>query len=162
MTFKRMSMIIAHIGLAITFLGIVLNKSYSEERQIKISPHETATFAGYQVTFDRTEKLSTKNYTGLKALFTFSHPKKIITIAPEERIYRSHEQVFSKPGITYNAFRDLYIALGNEYSDGSWTVRLYYKPFVRWIWVGGFFILLGGCFSFFYYIIQRVSSYASL
>lgn len=40
--------------------------------------------------------------------------------------------------------RDLYVALGEELDGGVWAVRLYYKPFVRWIWLGGLFMVAGG------------------
>ena len=50
----------------------------------------------------------------------------------------------TESAIDVNPFRDLYIALGEPLDGQAWSVRIYYKPFVRWIWAGGFFMLLGG------------------
>ena len=76
-------------------------------------------------------------------------------LAAEERIYTSHAQVLSKPGILANPMRDLYVALGSPLEGHSWSVRLYYKPLVRWIWAGGFLLLLGGMLSCLHYVVTR-------
>ena len=47
------------------------------------------------------------------------------------------------PGI----FRDLYVALGEPVGESAWAVRVHVKPFVRWIWIGGLFVALGGAMA---------------
>lgn len=141
------AMIVAHLGIAILALGITLNKSYSEERQLKMSPGETVSVAGYQFTFQNLEKAVGPNYQSLAATFAVqrnNHPLKLLTA--EQRLY-SHDQMLSKTGILFNWWRDLYVALGNSLPEGGWSIRIYYKPFVRWIWFGGFMLLLGGMLS---------------
>lgn len=148
MTAQQWAMIIAHLGVAVFVLGVTINKSYSEERQVKIHPGEITTLAGYQFTFKKMDEFSVANYKSLSAIFSVkknNYPAEILTT--EQRVYFSHEQTLSKPGVLFNAFRDLYIALGTSFPDGSWSVRIYYKPCVRWIWFGGFMLLIGGMIS---------------
>lgn len=147
---KSISMIIAHLGIAVLAFGIVMNKSYSEEKQIKISPGERVTLAGYQFFFKDMREMNQANYQSLVAVIEVSKNKKCITeLFPEQRVYRSHQDFLSKPAVTYNVWRDLYVALGSSLSDKAWSMRLYYKPFVRWIWAGGVMLLIGGLLSFF-------------
>jgi len=142
------AMIVAHIGIAMTVLGITINQSYAQERQMKMSIGETVSLAGYTFTFMQLSKSSHANFETLLATFAVkkAHHSPTSLIA-EQRIYRSHDQRFSKPGILTNGWRDLYLALGTSLPDGAWTVRIYYKPLVRWIWAGGFLLLISGFLS---------------
>ncbi len=146
LTYKHWAMIIAHLGVAIFVLGVTINKSYSVERQIKMSVGETTTLAGLPFTLSDLHRKNAQNYESLVA--DFSVQNKFI-ISTEQRIYKSHDQTLNRPGIHYNLFRDLYIALGNSFDDGSWSVRIYYKPCVRWIWFGGFLLVIGGMLTLF-------------
>jgi len=145
---QHWSMIVAHLGIAVLALGITLNKSYSEERQVKMLLGETITLAGYQFTFKKMEDTNGSNYQSVTATFAVqknNHSPQLLSA--QQRIYRSHDQTLSKPGILVNVWRDLYLALGSSLPDGGWSVRIYYKPFVRWIWFGGLMLLLGGLLS---------------
>ncbi|MDR3491960.1 MAG: heme lyase CcmF/NrfE family subunit [Gammaproteobacteria bacterium] len=145
---RHWSMIIAHIGIAIFALGVSINKSYSEERQVKMKIGETVSLAGYEFTFKNLEELKVSNYQAIKATFSIqkNHSTPELLFA-EQRVYTSHEQSLSRPGIVANVWRDLYLALGSTLADNSWSVRIYYKPCVRWIWFGGFMLLIGGLLS---------------
>ncbi len=145
---KHASMIIAHIGIAIVALGVTVNKSYSSERQVKLSPGESTSLAGYEFIFSNIDEKRGPNYKAITATFDVSKNNSIPeSLEAEQRIYTSNQETLSKPGILVNPFRDLYLALGNGFSDGSWSVRIYYKPFVRFIWAGGFLLLIGGLLS---------------
>jgi cytochrome c-type biogenesis protein CcmF len=152
---RHASMIVAHIGIAIFALGVTLNKSYSEERQVKIMPGETVMLANYGFTFKQAQETAEPNYRSVTAFFSVQAPgQSADMLSAEQRIYRSHEQTLSRPGILTNAWRDLYLALGNPFPDGGWSIRLYYKPFVRWIWCGGLLLLVGGLLSLLNYGLQ--------
>ena len=142
------AMIISHMGIAVLALGIVMNKSYSEERQVKMRPGDSVLLAGYEFQFKNTYKINQDNYTSIVADFSVLQKNhRIETLSAEQRIFSSHEQTMSKPGVLYNSTRDLYLALGAPLQDGNWSVRIYYKPCVRWIWFGGFMLLIGGLLS---------------
>lgn len=140
------SMLIAHLGIAILVLGITVNKSYSVERQVKLLPGETVSLAGYQFTLKNISESKGANYKSINAAFSVSHHSHSKQVSAEQRIY-THDQILSKTGILFNGWRDIYIALGASLPDGGWSVRIYYKPLVRWIWAGGFLLLFGGLLS---------------
>lgn len=153
---KHASMMVAHIAIAIIALGVTVNKSYSTERQVKILPGESVSLAGYQFTFVNIDEIPGPNYTAVTATFDVQKNNNIPEkLSAEQRIYTSHQETLSKPGILVNPFRDLYLALGNGFVDGGWSVRIYYKPMVRWIWAGGFLLLIGGLLSLFSYWKKR-------
>lgn len=150
LTLQSWAMIIAHLGVAVFVLGVTINKSYSEERQVKILPGESTTLAGYQFTFEKIEEIKAANYNSLAAKFLVQKNNRTSKVLfTEQRVYLSHNQTLSKPGVMFNSFRDLYIVLGTSFADGGWSVRIYYKPAVRWIWFGGFMLLMGGILTLF-------------
>jgi len=145
---KHWGMIVAHVGIAIVALGVTVNKSYSAERQIKMLPGESVSLAGYQFTFVNVDEMRGVNYEAVTASFDVQKNNSIPErLEAEQRIYTAHQETLGKPGILVNPFRDLYLALGNGFPDGGWSVRIYYKPMVRWIWAGGFLLLIGGFLS---------------
>jgi cytochrome c-type biogenesis protein CcmF len=141
------AMIIAHLGIAVMAMGIAVTKTYSEERQVKIAPHETVNLAGYHFTLANIAESAGANFKSVTAEFVVQKAGYSQILSAEQRIYVSHDQSLSKPGILANVWRDLYLALGSPLDNGDWSVRIYYKPFVRWIWAGGFMLLIGGFLS---------------
>ncbi len=143
---KINSMVIAHIGIAVIALGITANKSFSEERQIKMKPGETVSLAGYQFKFENMNETQSANYQSLVANFTVTKNNFSSKISAEQRLY-AYEKTLGKPGIIFNPWRDLHLVLGNNFPDDAWAIRIYYKPFVRWIWAGGFLLFIAGMVS---------------
>ncbi len=89
------------------------------------------------------------NYSGAATHFEiFRHGRLIANIVAQNRIYSVQNIVLSEAAIDAGVFCDLYIALGEPLENNAWGVRLYYKPFMRWIWGGGILMLLDGLLSF--------------
>ena len=63
---------------------------------------------------------------------------------PEKRNYTASGNVMTETAIDSGIFRHLYISLGEPVGGGAWSVRVYYKPFVGWIWGGAVLMALGG------------------
>ena len=137
-------MVLAHLGVAITTIGITVSSGYGEEQDLKMSPGEQENLAGYFITFDNAKVLKGANYHGVRARFTIHRGGYRNTIFPEKRIYDIGQRSMTESAIDVNPFRDLYLALGEPLDEKAWSVRMYYKPFVRWIWAGGLFMLIGG------------------
>ena len=135
----------AHIGVAVTAIGITVSAGYGVQKDVKMQPGEQEPLAGYTVTFHGETALKGPNYHGVQARFTVSnragHEK---IIYPEKRIYDVGHMAMTDSAIDVNPFRDIYIALGEPLDGQAWSVRIYYKPYIRWIWAGGFLMLLGG------------------
>jgi cytochrome c-type biogenesis protein CcmF len=63
---------------------------------------------------------------------------------PEKRTYLVQTKPMTEAGIDAGFTRDIYVSLGEALGGGDWSLRLYYKPFVRWVWLGGILIAIGG------------------
>jgi cytochrome c-type biogenesis protein CcmF len=144
-------MVIAHLGMAVTTLGIGLTTIYSEEHDVRMVPGSSDVVAGYEYRFEGTEPVRGPNYVGERGTVVVSHGDRVIaTLHPEKRRYLARaDQVMTEAAIDATLFRDLYVALGEPLdgpgeSSGAWAVRLHYKPFVRWIWFGAIFMAIGG------------------
>ncbi|HEB99560.1 MAG TPA: hypothetical protein ENJ05_08640, partial [Thiotrichales bacterium] len=70
--------------------------------------------------------------------------KEVAVLHPEKRIYRVQTMPMTEAAIDAGLLRDLYVALGEPLEGGAWAVRIYYKPFIRWIWLGALAMALGG------------------
>lgn len=143
-------MAFAHIGLAITVLGITVSSGFGTDMDLSLVPGETVNWAGYQVKLLDTSEISEihgLNYSGTRVCFKLARGAWHTNICPEKRIYSVSRMVMSEAGIHANLFRDIYAALGEPLEHNAWSLRLSFKPGVRWIWAGGFLIALGGFLS---------------
>jgi len=138
----------AHLGFAILIVGILLTSQLSQEREVKLRPGHAVTIGPYQFFFVATSDIKGSNYRGVQAEFdVMKKDRHIVNMYPQKRIYFVRDMVMTKVDIHPGIFRDLYIALGEPLDDHSWSVRIYYKPFVRWIWAGGMIMIFGGILS---------------
>jgi cytochrome c-type biogenesis protein CcmF len=143
-------MTIAHIGFAVLVIGVMLSSILNVERDVRMKPGDGVNIGPYQFFFISTEGISGSNYRGIQAAFdVIKNARHITNMYPEKRIYTVREMVMTKVDIHPGIFRDLYIALGEPLDNNFWSVRLYYKPFVRWIWFGGMIMMLGGLLTLF-------------
>ncbi|MBV9575684.1 MAG: heme lyase CcmF/NrfE family subunit [Gammaproteobacteria bacterium] len=143
-------MSLAHIGFAVLVIGILLSSLLSEEREVRLHPGNIVTLGPYQFLFLNTQGTSDTNYRGIRANFdVIKNNHHVISLHPEKRIYVVRDMVMTKVDIHPGIFRDLYIALGEPLEGDDWSVRVYYKPFIRWIWFGGIMMMTGGFFAAF-------------
>ena len=145
---RHWGMFFAHVGIAVSLAGIVVSSSYSIERNILMSVGDSVKLSHYNIVFKNVKALKGPNYEGIKGVFDVQYHKKTIAeIIPEKRYYSIQKSVMTDAGIEAGFFRDIYIALGEsvkQEGQQAWVVRMYYKPLIRWIWAGGFLIILGG------------------
>ncbi|MPW35392.1 heme lyase CcmF/NrfE family subunit [Vibrio sp. B1Z05] len=143
------AMMSAHIGLAVTVIGIAMVQNYSIERDVRLAPGENFNIEGYNFHFENLRDNDGPNYDGYIADFKVTKDGKYInTLHAEKRFYTTARSMMTEAAIDAGVTRDLYIAMGEKLDDGvSWAVRIYYKPFVRWIWAGSLFMALGGAIA---------------
>jgi cytochrome c-type biogenesis protein CcmF len=138
-------MFIAHMGVAVTVIGITMVTTYHVERDVRMTVGDHAKIGVYDFELAGLEDLNGPNYTGMQATVKVRKNGNIInTLYPEKRLYTVQKSMLSETAIDVTLFRDLYVAMGESLGDNAWSVRIYYKPFVRWIWLGGLFMALGG------------------
>ncbi|MCL9781819.1 heme lyase CcmF/NrfE family subunit [Vibrio sp. S4M6] len=140
------SMMLGHIGLAVSVIGIAMVQNYSIERDVRLAPGEHFQIEGYDFYFAGLRNHDGPNYDGYIADFNVTHNgKPVNTLHAEKRFYRTARSMMTEAAIDRGFTRDLYVAMGERLDDGkSWAVRIYYKPFVRWIWAGALLMAIGG------------------
>ena len=143
-------MILAHLGVAMTVWGIAFSQNFSVERDVRMAVGDTVQIADYDFKFTGVSDANGPNYMGGKAQIDISKDgKPEATLFAEKRFYTVSKMPMTEAAINWGFTRDLYVALGEKIDDNSWALRLYYKPFIRWIWIGGLFMALGGLLCMF-------------
>ncbi|KTD47361.1 cytochrome C-type biogenesis protein CcmF [Legionella rubrilucens] len=137
-------MVLAHVGVAAAVIGVAISSGYGIQDDVKLAPGNEAMLAGYRIRFVSEQPLQGPNYQGTRARFEISRGSQVHVIYPEKRVYTIGQMAMTESAIDVNPFRDIYVALGEPVGETAWSVRLYFKPFIRWIWGGGFLILAGG------------------
>ncbi|MEJ2360714.1 MAG: heme lyase CcmF/NrfE family subunit [Gammaproteobacteria bacterium] len=138
-------MILAHMGVAVFIVGISLTTQYSIEKDVRLTPGASYSLAGYKFKMEGIKTVQGPNYTAQQATFVVTHHGKLVTkMYPEKRDFGDGNPL-TKAAIHGGITRDLFVALGDKLNNqGAWSVRLYHKPFLRWIWFGGFMMAFGG------------------
>lgn len=138
-------MVLGHIGVGVTVIGIAFSTQYSVERDVRMKAGDSIDIHSYHFVFRDVHNLQGPNYSGGVGIIDVSrNGKPEAVLHAEKRFYTAARTMMTEAAIDGGFTRDLYAALGEELDNGSWAVRIYYKPFVRWIWFGGVFMAIGG------------------
>ena len=142
-TMSFLGMVVAHLGIAVFVLGATVTTQLGIEKDIKMNLGETQTIAGYDFVFNGVSPHSKDNYSGfIGDISVFKNDRKVTQLRPEKRLYQTGMPM-TEASIDPSITRDLYVALGESLEGDAWSVRIYYKPLVRWIWLGGLMIAFG-------------------
>ena len=138
-------MVLAHVGVAMTVFGIAFSQNFSIEKDVRMNVGDQVQILDYNFEFKGIKITDGANYQGGTAEIAITRNGEYeATLNAEKRFYNVSKMGMTEAAIDWGFSRDLYAALGEKLEDGSWGVRLYYKPFIRWIWLGGLFMALGG------------------
>jgi cytochrome c-type biogenesis protein CcmF len=139
-------MMVAHLGIAAFILGVTMVQSFQVERDLKMSPGDTAELRGYTFTFRGVRDLTGPNYQGAQGLVEVSrNGVKLLDMRPEKRVYRVQRNPMTEAAIAPGFTGDLYVSLGEPLDGGgAWLIRLYVKPFIDWVWGGCLMMAFGG------------------
>ncbi|MEY3220920.1 MAG: hypothetical protein RIT27_2277 [Pseudomonadota bacterium] len=136
---------IAHLGVAVFIIGAVISNTYSIEKDIRIVKGQALEIGDYSFLMEQIKEIKGANYTATQGEIVVSKAgKEIARLQPEKRIYKVQTMPMTEAAIDWGFFRDIYVALGEPLENNAWSMRIYYKPFVRWIWFGGIFMMIGG------------------
>ncbi|NBB12809.1 heme lyase CcmF/NrfE family subunit [Pseudomonas sp. SLFW] len=136
---------LAHIGIAVVALGVVLSSQNSAERDLRMAPGDSVELGGYTFVFEGARHVQGPNFTSDEGTIrVLQDGKEVTALYPEKRLYTVQRSMMTEAGIDGGFSRDLYVALGEPLDNGARAVRVHVKPFVRWIWFGGLITALGG------------------
>lgn len=140
-----MGMQVAHLGIAVFVIGVTMVGTYQEEKDVRMLAGETVSVGGYQIQLKSVEAVPGPNYKAMQGTFLLLRNGKLeATMYPEKRSYFSSTMPMTEAAIDVGLTRDIYVSLGEELEDKAWAVRVYYKPFVDWIWGGCLLMAIGG------------------
>jgi cytochrome c-type biogenesis protein CcmF len=138
-------MIVGHLGLAVFVVGITLTSLYSVEKDVSLAPGESYEMAGFRFTFQGVREFDGPNYQATGGVVEVTRDgDPVASMLPEKRIYRVQQNPMTEAAIDAGVTRDLFVALGEPLGGGAWALRLYHKPFIRWIWMGALIMAIGG------------------
>lgn len=139
-------MLLGHVGIACFIVGVTLVSMYNIEKDIRMTPGDSFEMAGYTFKFNGVRMTRVDNYDAARGDFLVTNDEGFSAeMRPEKRVYLVQKMPMTEAAIDAALSRDLFIALGEEVgNDGSWAIRIYYKPFIRWIWLGALIMAFGG------------------
>ena len=129
-------------------IGIVATTAWRSEQILALKPGETADIAGYTLAFKGVAPRQGPNYRERVALFAVTRNGKPVTeLMPSKREFTVERSDTTEAGIHASWRGDLYAVLGDPLKDGAYSIRLYFNPLVRLIWLGALVMFFGGAVS---------------
>ncbi|MBV7434895.1 heme lyase CcmF/NrfE family subunit [Cardiobacteriaceae bacterium TAE3-ERU3] len=143
---SHLGMLLAHLGFIVMALAITATGTYSNEQDLSIHKDDQVSIADYRITLLGLRDVDGPNYHSTKGLFRIGKTDDdsfFEVLAPAKRQYHSSTMPMTESARLVTPTHDLYIAMGEQIGDGVWAIRLQYKPFIIWIWLGGVLMALG-------------------
>ncbi len=138
-------MTLAHIGVGLFAIGVAVTQSYKIERDIALAPGQSVEMHGYNFTFKNSRSVPGPNYEAIESEIVVTRDgRQIATLHPQKRVYRVQRSPMTEAGIEVDWNRDLFVAMGEDLGNGTWSMRVQYKPMVRFIWLGALVMAIGG------------------
>ena len=136
---------IAHIGIAVFVVGVTLVGGYQIEKDVRMEPGDTVSIDRYTFRFLGVTEVPGPNYRAMRGDVELIVGGKLDKMLhPEKRNYFTSQMPMTEAAIDTGLTRDVYVSLGEPLEGKAWAIRVYYKPFVDWIWAGCLLMGLGG------------------
>ncbi|NNM77894.1 heme lyase CcmF/NrfE family subunit [Sphingomonas sp. ID1715] len=140
-------MVIAHLGIAVALAGMASEAAFTRETLAAVRIGETKQVGPFTVRLDAIDPIAGPNWTALEATLTATRGGSSIVLKPQARSWPNPPTETSESAIATRWNGQLYTVLGKQDEDGRWQLRLWWKPFVTFIWLGGGMVALGGALS---------------
>jgi cytochrome c-type biogenesis protein CcmF len=145
---SALGMSIAHFGVGFFVIGVTIVSAFGQESDRAMRVGEIIDVAGYQFEMREIRDVQGANYSAVEGVVEIRRDGDYIgTVRPQKRQYLVQKSWMTEAGIHPTWNKDLFVALGDQIGGGAWSVRIQYKPMIRFIWVGAFIMALGGLIS---------------
>ncbi len=145
LTAALLGMCIAHFGVGMFAIGASGVESYKIEKDVALKPGGSFAIAGYDFRFVSAANVRGPNYNAVEALVEVTrHGRPVAILKPQKRHFWVQQTDNSHAAISVNWARDLFVALGEPLGANAWSMRIQYKPLVRYIWLGALVMAVGG------------------
>ncbi len=144
-------MSVAHLGVAVFLFGMSMAEHKDVEKDILLKPGQTTSVGGYEFTFNGVKQVAIENYMAQQGSIQVSQQgKNVVELHPQKRTYPKQQQPMTEADIYPGFTKDIYVSLGEQINaQGDWAVRIYIKPFIRWMWFGGLMMMAGAVIALF-------------
>jgi len=140
-----LGMTLAHIGVGVFAIGVTVTQTYRVEKDMALKPGQSVELKGYKFDFVSTRPVTGPNFDAIEGEVVITRDgRPVATLHPQKRTYRVQTMPMTESGIDVNWSRDLFVAMGEDLGAGAWSMRVQYKPMVRYIWLGALIMALGG------------------
>ena len=147
---SSLSNLLSHIGIGVLIIGITVSNYYSIHKEIVMTKNSEITINDVSIKFVGVQTKLSKNYSSQVGVFdAYLDNNYFISFFPEKRTYNIQKNIMTEAAIDSDLFRDIYVALGENIGIDSWVVRIYYKPYIQFLWYGVGLMILGGLFGIF-------------
>ena len=144
LSYSYWGMQIAHVGVAVLLIGVTYTVALSVQKDVRMAAGDEYEVNGYLFSLDSYQRVSGPNYVAEEGILSITRDGNLIAdVFPQKRTYLAGGQTMTEAGIAGNLWRDLYVSMGEPLEGDAWSVRLYVKPFVRWVWYGAALMALG-------------------
>ena len=145
LTTALVGMTIAHIGVGMFAIAVSTVSNFKIDKDVALKPGQTFSIAGYDFKFLSTKPVFGPNYEAVQGTFDVTHDgRPVATLTPQKRRFVVQQIDNSHAAITFNWGRDLFVAMGNSLGEGAWSLRIQYKPLMRYVWLGALLMAVGG------------------
>ena len=135
----------AHFGMVVFLLGALGNGLFASESVVRAKPGDIIPLAGKEFVFSGVEQRQGPNYVTLTAVLELRrNGVPIAVMTPENRLYTAERQTTTEAAIRPRISGDDYAVLGDGDAETGYTLRLYRKPLVSWVWAGAAMMAIGG------------------
>jgi len=144
-TRSALGMSIAHFGVGLFVLGVTLVSAFNVEADMAMRSGETIDAAGHQIELRELRQVEGPNYSAIEGSIEVRKDGQFVAeIRPQKRQYLVQKNWMTEADIVVSWNRDLFVALGDQLGNNTWSVRIQYKPMIRFIWFGALIMALGG------------------
>jgi cytochrome c-type biogenesis protein CcmF len=140
-----LGMSVAHIGVGLFVLGVTMVNTFGIETDRALRPGESIEIGKYQYEMRELRDVQGPNYTAREAVIEIRRNGEFVAeVRPQKRQYLVQKSPMTEAGIDAGLMRDLFVAMGDQIGPDTWSVRVQYKPMIRFIWLGCLVMALGG------------------
>ena len=144
-TRSALGMSVAHLGMGLFVLGVTIVSAFNIEADRALTPGDSIAVGHYEFEMQEIRDVKGPNYSAIEAVVEIRRDGEYVaTVRPQKRQYQVQKSWMTEAGIYATWNRDLFVALGDQLGNGAWSVRVQYKPMIRFIWFGAIIMALGG------------------
>ena len=140
-------MVVAHLGIAVSLAGMACDAAYTSETLIAARVGQPVHVGPFIVRLQGVRPVIGQNWSALEARLSATRDEDTVILRPQSRFFSDPVTTTSESAILTLWDGQLYTVLGQPDTQGRWQLRLWWKPFVTLIWLGGALVALGGALS---------------